>query len=492
MPSHEECKEILYERPIPKFVQNWFDIQAPCRIYNLLMPQDIAYLNQIATSVKLSGNPSKKKELITRLMEQRGFKKLDCGTNRIVYKFMEDQSFLIKVAFDRVAIQDNLKEYKNQEFLKPFCAKCFEVSPCGTVGMFERVNAVKTREQFAEIANRVFDIIVNCFIGKYVLADFGTNFYKNWGVRKGAYPVILDYPYLYELDSAKLYCNNRDLNSPTGYCGGEIDYDDGFNFLVCKKCGKVFLASELGRNDNKPGGLCVEREENYMNITIERSNGKTVTFGEEKKTTTYKKLSRREYNMKKKAKNFDFSIEIGDHSEIKDKPVIEVPRVLTEKESHIEKSCKELSVTIKKGNDYYVGNTDTPVKINPYAEDDDLNIYGSGAKLEEPEDDSKEYAKTVYSDSDNTDNNFNSTLAAALMSIAGSSDKNEEDEPLDNTISNKDHYNVSQKYDDRGNMISVDDPNDPEYDELSDTPPTEYDSDDEEEDIDQEVLDEYY
>lgn len=50
---------------------------------------------------------------------------------------------------------------------------------------------------------------------------------------------------MFELDGKKIYCNKDDIYSPTGKCGGLIDYDIGFNNLICEKCGKRYLAIEL-------------------------------------------------------------------------------------------------------------------------------------------------------------------------------------------------------------------------------------------------------
>lgn len=403
MTNNREDVDILYDRPMDISTRLWLSIQPRFFILNILTVQDIDYMHKIATSVKLAGNPSKKKELITKVMNYRNCKRIACGTNRLVFKYMEDQSTVIKVAFDRVAINDNLREYKNQEFLKPFCAKCFEVTPCGTVGIFERVYPVVNREQFMSIADRVFDIIVNCFLGKYVLADFGTNYYKNWGVRKGMGPVILDYPYLYELDSGKLYCNKPDPKSPTGICHGDIDYDDGFNYLVCEKCGKVYLASEVSKADSKRGGIIVEREEHYMTITIEK-NGKTIVLGDEKETTTYKKMSRKERKLKKSMKDFSITIERGDHSECnKEKPKAEAPveepiefmeNPIVQEESKLRADdCDNIEVTIVTRNgDKYVGKGPGSDIENPYS---NMDIYGVGA----------EYVGNIYEEekSDNTE-----------------------------------------------------------------------------------------
>ena len=392
--GREEDKRILFDKPIPTVYEQWNAIQTNVHIYNLLSYEDIAYLNQIARSNKLAGNPSKKKQLITQVMEARGFKKLDCGTNRLVFKFMDNQSFLIKVAFDKVALNDNIREYNNQEYLKPFCAKCFEVTSCGTVGLFERVYAVKSKEEFASIANTVFDIIVNCFIGKFVLADFGTKFYKNWGVREGAYPVILDYPYLYELDGGKLFCNKQDPLSETGYCGGEIDYDDGFNFLVCKKCGKVYLASELSKDKKNKGIMVVGREETKMKIEITRRDGTILDLGKEKETKPYKKYDKKEtpheYKMRKNISQLRVhigKIHIDDENEqpVEKTEKVQISSMYGTMVPSAGDEFKNMKVTItRRGGGEYVGATNK--NISPYTPISSYaNLYGSGAEIVAPE-----------------------------------------------------------------------------------------------------------
>ena len=77
----------------------------------------------------------------------------------------------------------------------------------------------------------------------------------NFGVRQNSNgytfgPVIIDFPYVYELDGAKLKCQTPLLNSFTGMmepCGGDIDYDAGFNRLICTKCGREYKAMDLAK-----------------------------------------------------------------------------------------------------------------------------------------------------------------------------------------------------------------------------------------------------
>ena len=230
-----------------------FDMLTAPPLLVLLTPQDINDLNRIARSVKLAGKIDEKYRLIDQIMTNRGFVKLHAGTNRVVYRFIEDQRFVIKVAVDRVGLGDNPAEYKNQFLLKPFVTKVFEVSPCGTVGLFERVDAIMSREEFLSVADDIFNLITKFFVGKYVLEDFGSHYFMNWAVRKNYGPVLLDFPYVYELDGNKLYCNAKPIPGRRDIvCGGEIDYDDGFNNLICTKCGRPYQARDLKKaEENK-------------------------------------------------------------------------------------------------------------------------------------------------------------------------------------------------------------------------------------------------
>lgn len=240
-------------------------------MYNYITPQDIFELNKIATSNRYAAKIDLKYKAIDQIMTRRGFRKFHCGTNRIVYKYLEDERFLLKIALDEVGMGDNPKEYKNQFLLKPFVTKVFECSPCGTVAMVERVQPITSRQEFVSIGDSVYELLTNVIIGKYVLEDIGTKYFMNYGLRNGFGIVLLDYPYLYELDGNKLYCNLVDQQ--TGHkCDGIIDYDNGFNNLVCNKCGKLYLAQELETSIKDKLILMKEEGEIDMKITITRGN----------------------------------------------------------------------------------------------------------------------------------------------------------------------------------------------------------------------------
>lgn len=238
-----------------------------------LSPMDVENLRYIATSKKFSGNMNKKYKMINDIMTARGFVRFNGGTNRVVYKYLEDQRILAKIAVDRVGMNDNPAEFMNQHLIKPYCAKMFHVTPCGTVGIVERVLPITSVQEFKLVADCVFDLLYYKIIGKYIIEDIGTKYFMNYGIRKGFGVVLLDYPYIFELDGEKIFCKN--ILPDGSICMGEIDYDKGFNNLVCLKCGRKYNASDLRkdvRSNNfiiNKGGLIA------MNVKIVK-NGEVI------------------------------------------------------------------------------------------------------------------------------------------------------------------------------------------------------------------------
>ena len=202
--------------------------------------EDINELIRIAMSLRYNGNIDKKYELIDRVMRHRGFIKAHCGTNRVVYNYLEDPTFIVKVALDKVGMTDSPREFKNQAFFQPFCCKIFEVHPSGILATVERVNPISSLEEFMSVANDVFNLMVIKILGRYVVDDLGTKTFMNFGVRDNAMgsvfgPVVIDFPYVYELDGAKLLCRH-------------IDYKVGFNGLYCTRCLREYKAMDLAKD----------------------------------------------------------------------------------------------------------------------------------------------------------------------------------------------------------------------------------------------------
>ena len=133
--------EQLYAKRKSALEFNFDSLWAP-PIRCLLSQQDIDQLYHIATSLRYNGNINKKYELIDAVMRPRGFRRGNCGTNRVVYNFLEDPTFVAKIALDKVGLKDSPAEFKNQRFLQPFCCKNFEVDRTGVIAFVEKVNPI--------------------------------------------------------------------------------------------------------------------------------------------------------------------------------------------------------------------------------------------------------------------------------------------------------------------------------------------------------------
>jgi len=210
-----------------------------------LTKEDIYILWRLATSPKYSeGTAQERLELYDQLLNPRQFIRSYSGTNRVIYTHKDDLSFLLKIGLDSVGCKDNSDEFKNQKYLRPYIPKTFEVTPCGTIALSERVTPILNREDFLEHANAIFDVITYLTNKGFILEDIGTDFFMNWGLRHNFGPVLLDYPYLFRTNKSRMRCIrfNKDHRS----CNGVLTYEDGFNFIYCKKCGQRYAAKDIG------------------------------------------------------------------------------------------------------------------------------------------------------------------------------------------------------------------------------------------------------
>lgn len=252
------------------------------KIFDYLSPYDVCYLKEIATSYTIK-EVKQKYQLIENLMNVRGFKKLGCGTNRMTFKCESNPDIVMKIAVDRTGMNDSPAELRNKQILGTYATDIYDVSECGTVGLFERVEPITNVNDFLSNVDIIFNILFTLSRSGYIFKDVGNNSFMNYGIRKGAGPVILDYPYFYKKDPKKETCRNI-FNG--AICLGKVAFDKGFNTLRCTKCGKEYLLHEL-KDPNANLGIKIKgsnKGEINMKITIKLKNGKTYVKNTGKET----------------------------------------------------------------------------------------------------------------------------------------------------------------------------------------------------------------
>lgn len=213
----------------------YFNSLTATPINQLISLEDQDKLLKIAKSGK--SIRMKLREIDAIVQRTNNLKKIGTGTNRVIYKNLDNPIQCIKIGFDTVALQDGVREIKNQEYLKPFCTKIFEVSSNAVITSSEFIQPIKTYEEFGLYYEKIYSIIVDKFIKNgYLLDDIGFSFFANWGTRFG-FPILLDFPYLY------IFKDKEQLKCP--FCEMEyLEFDNMFNFLVCPHCGKTDIPME--------------------------------------------------------------------------------------------------------------------------------------------------------------------------------------------------------------------------------------------------------
>lgn len=419
-----------------------YDMMRIPDLYNYISYDDELMLYNIATS---ADTMRIKRDAINNIMINRGFKRFASGTNRVVYQYLEDTRFVAKIALDRTGLKDNPAEFKNQIKLKPFVCKIFQVSRTGVIATVERVEPIVNRTQFNNVCNDIFDIIANNFIGKYVMDDIGTKYFMNWGLRKGFGPVLLDYPYLFEIDEAKLYCNKPEPNSPSILCGGLIDYDDGFNHLYCTRCGKRFFAQDIKAENINKLFMIKNEGDDIMKIQLVKNNKVIKTFGENE-TKTIIDASK----IKEPAKKVSIiGIKINNDEE-KEEPV----------------ESNDISVSVEKQNITNENNLSESDKLVNQQEDSDIDEKDDNLNMSEDSDiDNKDNELDISKDSDEFNDTKNDeakledtnkdyeTVVSNLDNYFNTESKFIRDENTDSEV--KENYSNNQKIKD--NYMSIKD-----------------------------------
>ena len=231
-------KSLAYTVPLERAFD---DLQGPM-VEDLFDAETIKSIKMTVTNPKIKFFKDKFR-ILAGILNPLGYILAHAGTNRVVFQPQFDDSFVVKIGLDIAGRTNNPNEIVNQKYLKPFVCKCFDTTDDGVIGTFERVVPIENLYQLWSVREDIFDIM-RAITKRFIIDDFGTEAFKNWGVRKGFGPVLLDYADMYILDKDTAYCRKpRDWHS-TAVCGGELGYTPGYNKIMCKKCGGIGKAKQ--------------------------------------------------------------------------------------------------------------------------------------------------------------------------------------------------------------------------------------------------------
>ena len=316
---------------------NYEALTAP-PLRSMISEWDMKQIHDICLDPKLNNQLKKKEEWYESILNPRGLVRMGRGTNRVIFKNLENQSIILKVPLSEAGKHDGPSELKNQWLIKPFCTKIFEVSPDGLITVAERGELIRSQEIFYSFGDQLYDFY-QMFLGKYIMADVGSEFRKNWVIRPGFGPILCDFPLIYPLDGSKLYCDVKDFM--TGIpCGGVIDYDLGYNRLYCKKCGKQYFASQLAKQVES--GLIKRRSVSDMKIRINDVNENGVVESYETESVLSSKIflddtrTKRENIKTNSSKTGRLVIKINDEEDV----VLEKENIRTHEKSQMQQQYK--------------------------------------------------------------------------------------------------------------------------------------------------------
>lgn len=231
-------RSLAYTAPLERAFD---DLQGPM-VEDLFDAETIKSIKLVVTNPKIKFFKDKFR-ILAGILNPLGYILAHAGTNRVVFQPQFDDSFVVKIGLDIAGRTNNPNEIVNQKYLKPFVCKCFDTTDDGVIGTFERVVPIENLYQLWSVREDIFDIM-RAITKRFIIDDFGTEAFKNWGVRKGFGPVLLDYADMYILDKDTAYCRKPIDWHSTAVCGGELGYTPGYNKIMCKKCGGIGKAKQ--------------------------------------------------------------------------------------------------------------------------------------------------------------------------------------------------------------------------------------------------------
>lgn len=308
-----KAKSILYGTPKPKeeddpikkiiemMVKEYDSWTAPSVSY-FLSPDDLAMIEKYALSPYYTTHPREKAKDLDELMSRRGFRFVRGGTNRRFYEHVTIPRVGMKLATCNVGMKNNIDDMKNQDILKPFCTKIFDVARYANgyySGVAEVVEAgvpVTCMDELKPYWEQLFFMfefkIRKDDIG---IEDLGLRSLTQYCIRPNFGVIICDFPTMVVIDRGKCFCTKTvDRGGIKTLCGGSIDYDGTYSFMECCKCHQKYSIQTLKAKNGDSYEALMEavgfsmpnrKEVNQMVVYFKNSDGEMQCGNNGKKSS---------------------------------------------------------------------------------------------------------------------------------------------------------------------------------------------------------------
>ena len=211
-----------------------------------------------------SSDNQRKVYQIEKLIKSYGFRIYATGTNICTFVNGAYPGVVFKIALDDNGIADNfndpiLCEMVNDILDYPRYNEVLAKHPSGIVSVHRFNVVIESQEIMDEYRLSILKALKK-LASYFIIIDLSpTYFHLNYGIDRNGNWVFIDASDLYPLVDLKepIRCKNpvgfNDKKQKMVRCGGRLKYNDDFSAVICTKCGRSVIPSEI-KPQEKEGG----------------------------------------------------------------------------------------------------------------------------------------------------------------------------------------------------------------------------------------------
>lgn len=185
-------------------------------------------------------NNHRKADMVVKYLKDMKFKEVDLGTNIICMENKKYDDVVFKIALDPCGIEDNFNDVWLSEEI-PEYSRVYAHHRTGIVSVHKRYKVFDSQHSIQRYHKQIMKLLRR-LSKDYLIVDLSPINIKNYGTDKKGQLVIIDGSDMIKLNSgvSEFRCTELINKNNTKFkeCGGELEYDEIFQYLVCKKCGK--------------------------------------------------------------------------------------------------------------------------------------------------------------------------------------------------------------------------------------------------------------